>query len=489
MFEDLAKRGKATDKIEVRLSYKIIELFSEGLYSSPNKAIEELVSNSFDAGAEGVHIIISADRKKPDATIVVIDDGTGMNAEGLKQHWVVGVSNKRNQKAVKGRAPIGKFGIGKLATYVLAHRLTHITKKDGKYYSTSMNYKDLALDSSKGIITDERIELDLVELTEQNAKKIIEAIVPKNYSKLGPKLFDSGSSKTWTIAILSDLKDMATELKLGRLKWVLSSAMPLRDDFHLALNGETIEPSKMNAKQIKRWVIGKDIKDKLPKPAPDEDEFEISPDKSLDKKSEKYYGLEHQQLGRITGYAELYEDLLTGRVSADLGRSHGFFIYVNGRLVNIDDEYFGIETNQLRHGTFSRFRAVVHIDRLDEELRSSRESVREGVLTNISRNILKSIFNIASAELAKFVQDSDPGAQAAKRIESSPASLTKTPVFAAVSDAVKGKISPRFIQYPHGLSTKNADKFIAEFETRLQSPEGFVKEVQLKELSSDRRYF
>ena len=43
--------GDETDNIEVRLSYRIVELFSEGLYTSPNKAVEELVANSFDAGA------------------------------------------------------------------------------------------------------------------------------------------------------------------------------------------------------------------------------------------------------------------------------------------------------------------------------------------------------------------------------------------------------------------------------------------------------
>jgi hypothetical protein len=33
----------------------------------------------------------------------------------------------------RGRSQIGKFGIGKLATYVLANRLSHISKKAGKY--------------------------------------------------------------------------------------------------------------------------------------------------------------------------------------------------------------------------------------------------------------------------------------------------------------------------------------------------------------------
>jgi hypothetical protein len=41
--------GSPTDKINVHLSYRIVELFSEGLYASPNEAVEELVANSFDA--------------------------------------------------------------------------------------------------------------------------------------------------------------------------------------------------------------------------------------------------------------------------------------------------------------------------------------------------------------------------------------------------------------------------------------------------------
>ena len=42
------------EQIEVRISYEIIKLFSEGLYQSPHKALEELVTNSFDADAENV---------------------------------------------------------------------------------------------------------------------------------------------------------------------------------------------------------------------------------------------------------------------------------------------------------------------------------------------------------------------------------------------------------------------------------------------------
>src|ERR1700692_170564 len=134
--------GSEAEKIDVRLSYRIVSLFSEGLYASPNKAIEELVANSFDAGARRVAVLLPADFHEQGATIAVVDDGEGMDANGLKQHWLIGKSDKRElAKLPLGRQQIGKFGIGKLATYVLASRLTHISKKGGKYYSTSMDFK------------------------------------------------------------------------------------------------------------------------------------------------------------------------------------------------------------------------------------------------------------------------------------------------------------------------------------------------------------
>src|SRR2546429_2890118 len=122
-----AALGNTVGRIDVRLSYKIIRLFSEGLYASPNKAIEELVANSFDAGAQRVHVMLSSNLHDQDSTIVVIDDGEGMDPSGLRLHWLIGISNKRNLTMLpRGRQQIGKFGIGKLATYVLASRLTHI---------------------------------------------------------------------------------------------------------------------------------------------------------------------------------------------------------------------------------------------------------------------------------------------------------------------------------------------------------------------------
>ena len=137
-----------------------------------NKAIEELIANSFDAGARQVAVFLPADLHDQQATIAVLDDGEGMDATGLKQHWLIGKSNKRELVNLPlGRQQIGKFGIGKLASYVLANRLTHVSKKGGKYYSTSMDFKIVDNRGEDEIEPRAPIKIGLRLLTEEQAKE------------------------------------------------------------------------------------------------------------------------------------------------------------------------------------------------------------------------------------------------------------------------------------------------------------------------------
>jgi len=115
----------------VQLSNELVSLLSEQLYQSPTKAIEELIVNSYDAGATVCKVFF------PDPTeqlgdgnrnyIVVFDNGSGMDAEGLEALWRVGRSDKQNRaiNPATKRKLIGKFGIGKLAANAVGHRLTY----------------------------------------------------------------------------------------------------------------------------------------------------------------------------------------------------------------------------------------------------------------------------------------------------------------------------------------------------------------------------
>jgi hypothetical protein len=403
-----------------------------------------------------------------------------MGPADLERHWLIGISNKRKiKKAPRGRAQIGKFGIGKLATFVLASHLTHICKFDGTYYATTMDYTQIPQGDAGGVNVEEKVELPLRELTEAQAKEALSPVV--NGSKPGYsaiKLFGKGAAKTWTVSVMSGLKDMAREIQKGRLSWVLRTAMPLRDDFKLYLDGEPTLPEKRGAKVLKKWVLGKDLK-KLPKPAPDD----LEPTLTLKGAPEHRYGLTHPKLGRITGYAEVYDSLLTEGKSAGIGRSHGFFVYVYGRLVNLDNELFGMEA--LRHGTFARFRMVIHADRLDDELRSSREALREGTLVQLTRNVLHAVFNVARSWLEEHDAQEAPGSRAATRIADSPWSLTRRPLLALLGDALVGKATSRFLKYPTNLNKQGREKLLETLRERAQKDAGLVLKSELVDLSQD----
>jgi hypothetical protein len=469
--------GTPTDKIDVLLSYRIVELFSEGLYSSPNKAIEELVANSFDAGALRVLVLHSANLHAQDATIAVIDDGEGMGIEDLKKHWLIGVSNKRNiQKLPKGRQQIGQFGIGKLATYVLADCLTHISKNRGRYFSTSMNYTSIDRRVQEEVQPKKPIRLVLRELTESEAKTALSLWTETAaFGKSAFPLFGKGAPASWTVAIMSSLKKKVHDIKPGMLEWVLRTALPLRPDFEIRLNGKKLTPSKEGKGLLHTFVLGKDI-EKLPKPGPKG--ITTSENAEVDKKNEDRFGLEVPGLGRVTGYAEAYKDPLTGK-SDEIGRSYGFFVFIRGRLINVVDGHFGIDPDKLRHGTFSRFRLIINIDILDAELRANRETVREGLLLETTQNLLWGIFNFVRPYIDNLDADELPGAKLARNLAGSPGSLSRQPIIELARAVVDGRTRSRYLIVPAYRTDEEKVAFIDALEVRVSKPENFVSDFTI----------
>lgn len=479
------KTGLVTDKISVEISLQIIGLFSEGLYSNPNKAIEELVSNAFDADATHVHVVVPADRASADASIAVIDDGTGMDQQGLKVHWIVGDSRKsRNRVTPTGRRTIGKFGIGKLAAYVLGNRLTHITKSNGKFYSTSMNFATLQRTADVDHVSRPNdakpataVSLDLRELTAAEAKFALRPWLSTAVGRKRLTLFGSGAAKSWTVAIISDLKPMALDLSPGKLRWILSTAMPLRDDFALALNDINVASSKLDAKQVGHWVVGNHIKPSS---------MEADTDAAIKSPNYRHWLAIDKLLGPVTGYVEVYASPIDTGKSGKLGRSNGFFVYVHGRLINPDDGGFGIDRNLLRHGTFSRLRVVVNMDRLDDELRSSREGLRDGPMLERAREVLKELFNFARTKLEVFENSTTTERKASQRLSESPASVTERPIIRMLLDAFDGDYSPRHLVATDTSQFKTRDELLAHVEARIATGAGLVADVSFNELGTQK---
>lgn len=452
------------------------------------------MSNSFDAGAENVHVILSPNLMDQNATIVVIDDGQGMNVDSLKEHWIIGQSSRRMKPNFHGRKPIGKFGIGKLATYVLAGELTHICKSSGKYYATTMDYTS-ALPSQQddiegldygGIYDDKSITLPIRELSEEEAMQVLEPWLSgsrEGYRAL--LLFGNSAVPSWTVAIMSRLKSIGRKIERGRLKWILRTAMPICDDFKLFLDGNPIEPAKIDVPLIDKWVIGKDIvEDTLRNPCPEE--FTVTEDTSFNTDSIHRWGLSHPVLGRITGYIELYSSDISGGKSAGWGRSNGFFVYVRDRMINTaaEDDGFGIPRNLLRHGTFAQFRMIVYIDGLDKVLRSSRESLLEGQLYELAQDFLHAAFNYVRNRLVDYEKSQSPASLFAARIASTPGSLTRTPLLSLAMLTIEGKTRPIYTRLPPELTAVKRREILATIQERLLSNEDIVQTTEFIDLDT-----
>lgn len=340
---NFTEAGKKIDDIQVKISYRIIELFSAGLYSSPNKAFEELICNSYDAFATNVSVFVSSDLTVSDAYIWVCDNGEGLNAEELKDLWKIGESSKRaDVKRDQKRLQIGQFGIGKLATYILARKLTYISKKDNRYILATMDY-DL-------IQSNKEAESLSIEEREINAKDAEALLGPYLKDRVSFDLFGINAEPTWTMSVLTDLKPKAAEISEGRLKWILRTALPLNPNFVLYYNGDLVESSKLNVPIMKEWVLGKDDKTA--------DELEYAECREEDN---EFY-VDFENLKGVKGLITLYTDSLVEGKSSALGRSHGIFLSIRGRLINLDDPLLGMEA--FSHGVFNRTRIIIDADEL-----------------------------------------------------------------------------------------------------------------------------
>lgn len=424
--------GRKIDTINVKISYRIIELFSANLYSSSNKAFEELVCNSYDAFADKVAVYVPSDLTVDGAYVWVCDNGESMDQNGLKDLWNIGVCLKRKNFALDAkRLQIGQFGIGKLATYVLANRLTYICKKEGKYLAATMDYGKIS-DKTETLMLDER------EIEENEAVETLGAYLTVAGKKIVPfNLFGKDAEPSWTFSILTVLKSKAAEIKEGRLKWVLRTALPLNPGFTLYYNGAEIQPSKISKPIKKTWTLGKsDATVELL-------DFAVS----REEKSGSF--IDFDNLKGVYGQIDLYEDsLVDSSKSSTLGRSHGIFLMVRGRLVNLDDPLLGMEA--FSHGAFNRTRIIVHADELDANLTSTRESIKESEPLNQLKAYLKKKFN---NEVRKYHFEEenrkDREQNISHRLSKTSSTLSKRPLYVFAKKFFDGKIAnPILIDKP-----------------------------------------
>lgn len=117
--------------IPIQIDKSHLSTIGERLYSQSLDLIRELVANAYDADATIVKI------KVDDSSIIVEDNGSGMDRAGLEQYLTIGSDLKRKNPLSRKfrRVLIGEFGIGKFAVLSVCDRFEILTRSE-KYSAT-----------------------------------------------------------------------------------------------------------------------------------------------------------------------------------------------------------------------------------------------------------------------------------------------------------------------------------------------------------------
>ena len=85
-----------TQALHFSASTSVKNLFGRGLVTDQIAAVFELVKNAYDADAKEVEIIFS-NLKDENSSLIVRDNGTGMNLIDIETRWmVIGTDSKKN---------------------------------------------------------------------------------------------------------------------------------------------------------------------------------------------------------------------------------------------------------------------------------------------------------------------------------------------------------------------------------------------------------
>ena len=131
-------------------SWRALQLLGKSLYSNAWSAISELVANGFDAGADTVYVYIEYINKK-NATIEIIDNGSGMSEEEINTYVKVGYDRRQAFYRKTGSYDMsenitGRKGIGKLAALYLSDDYFIQTKTQSEISTWHLLRKEIVED-------------------------------------------------------------------------------------------------------------------------------------------------------------------------------------------------------------------------------------------------------------------------------------------------------------------------------------------------------
>jgi hypothetical protein len=493
--DSISAAGDVVDRVDVTIGPRFLDLFSAQLYASPNKAFEELVANSWDAGARVVHVHVPkpADLADDEAAVWVLDDGESMDVEGLKGLWAVARSTKQPVSPTTQRRQIGKFGIGKLATYLLADELTYVCRAaDGQIRAVTMDYRRITEHGEASRLDAPAVSLDVRLLDSEDLDDVLgpldkdgrlRGLIAANLAvpdegddhdefhaadDQPPQLPEE---QTWTLAVMRSLKPAGKSMKSGIIQRMLRSALPLGNTLKIVFNETPLTSTKIDIPVQRSWVLGRDDVGFTTVEWREGDEDFA---RSVTSSSEPYPHIAVEGIdGRITGEVRLFKDSIARGKSVEVDASHGFRVNVVGRVINESEPAFGLPP--LSGSAWSRTRVAVRADGLNSELAVNREGLREGEPLRVTRALLRALFNTARKHWDASRQAEFP--DAGEIITKSWGTVPLDPLRDVVRDGLQGiGEAPAFLRLAEGADRQAiGEAFAAAIDS---APESVIEDVE-----------
>jgi hypothetical protein len=203
-------------------------------YKHTGTALDELIDNSFEAGAENVHVMLRDDasgRKNQVSQMVVIDDGVGMIPGMIRAGMVWGGTDRLNS-----RSGLGRFGFGLPSACVSQGKRFEVYSKSegGATYRCELDLEDI--EAGKYTAVDGQIVIP----------KVVKANLPRYVEEHIEKYFPGGKWNRGTIVVIDKL-DKPTWKTLGALQNKLLEHFgvtyhKLRGQLSLQVNDKVVEP-------------------------------------------------------------------------------------------------------------------------------------------------------------------------------------------------------------------------------------------------------
>lgn len=272
------------EKLTIRPYARLLTMLGDQLIKDEMIALIELVKNAYDADSERVKISFNCFNKdfsiNDKSTIVIEDEGNGMNDIILKEAWMNPATPEKlkrkrlNNTTDKGRIIQGEKGIGRFAIFKLGRTIKVITRRQkqshGHFvnepesnteYVLSYDFSDYDIDFLKEGVIEKDIYLD--DLSVGFESREAEEIIPSNMIYSGSIIVRRPYG---TKIVISNLKGEWDKNKITKVYQSIIRLQPIFgkefvQDFsvYVEVNGEAFIPTDKSVDEIQTILDNKSV--------------------------------------------------------------------------------------------------------------------------------------------------------------------------------------------------------------------------------------